>query len=176
MDIITGYTGVPHVTAEQDRSINQAIFGSDSYVTVVGQKFSAVLQTNNEIRIRDGVLIHQGCAGIIKKGTYDPVTLTNGSQGLKRVDLIVCRYTKNANTLVESLEWAVIQGESVESGTPVVPEHIEGDIQAGVTISDMPMYKVQFDGINITQIEAVFETISRIPSIKVDGTTLVIKV
>ena len=31
MDIITGYTGSPHVTAEQDRDVNIGIFGAESY-------------------------------------------------------------------------------------------------------------------------------------------------
>ena len=32
MDIITGYTGKAHVTAEQDRDINIGIFGKGSCV------------------------------------------------------------------------------------------------------------------------------------------------
>ena len=32
MEIITGYTGKPHVTAEQDRDVNEGIFDTGSFV------------------------------------------------------------------------------------------------------------------------------------------------
>ena len=38
MDIITGYTGSPHVTAEQDRDVNIGIFGAESYVLRTGSR------------------------------------------------------------------------------------------------------------------------------------------
>ena len=41
MDIITGYTGSPHVTAEQDRDVNIGIFGAESYVLRTGSQLKA---------------------------------------------------------------------------------------------------------------------------------------
>ena len=32
MEIITGYTGKPHVTSEQDRDVNIGVVGEGSYV------------------------------------------------------------------------------------------------------------------------------------------------
>ena len=83
MDIITGYVGSPHVTAEQDRDINIGIFGAESYVLRTGSQLKAEVSSNNEIKIRDGVIMHQGCAASIKKNTYDSLTIVNGSQGMK---------------------------------------------------------------------------------------------
>lgn len=48
MDIITGYTGSPHVTAEQDRDINIGIFGNESYVLQTGSQLAAEVSSNNE--------------------------------------------------------------------------------------------------------------------------------
>lgn len=48
MDIITGYTGAAHVTAEQDRDINIGIFGKGSCVLHTGQQLNAVVISNNE--------------------------------------------------------------------------------------------------------------------------------
>lgn len=110
MDIITGYTGSPHVTAEQDRDINIGIFGNESYVLQTGSQLAAEVSSNNEIKVRDGVIMHQGCSASIKKNTYDSLTITNGSQGMKRVDLIVARYSRDPSTNVESLALKVIQG------------------------------------------------------------------
>lgn len=157
MQIITGYTGKPHVTAEHDRDINIGLFGAESYVLPTGMMMEAEISSNNEIKIRDGVLMHQGCAGSIKKNTYDSVTITNGSQGMKRIDLIVVRYEKNEDTETEELKWVALQGIPSEDA-PEIPDYTQGDIQAGDYVADMPMYEVTIDGLNITQIKKVFET------------------
>ena len=159
MDIITGYLGEPHVTSEQDRDINIGIVGDGSYVMPTGQRIAAEVSNNNEIRIRDGLIIHQGCAASIKKNTYDSVNIINGSQGMKRIDLIVARYQREAETDKETISLVVIQGTPAESD-PVVPEHTEGDIQAGDSVADMPLYQVTIDGLNITEVKKVFEEIT----------------
>ena len=157
MEIITGYMGKPHVTSEQDRDVNIGVVGGGSYVLQTGMQLAAEVSSNNEIKIRDGILMHQGCAASIKKNTYDSLTIINGSQGMKRVDLIVARYEKNQDNGVESLDLKVIQGTPAESN-PAVPQYTEGDIQAGDYVADMPMYQVIIDGLNITEVKKVFET------------------
>lgn len=164
MDIITGYTGTPHITAENDRDINIGIFGSKSYVLQTGTMLTAEISNNNEIKVRDGVIMHQGCAASIKKNTYDSVTINNGSQGMKRIDLLVARYEKQPETNVESLTLKVLQGTPVET-SPQVPEHTEGDIQVGDTVADMPLYEVEIDGLNITEIRKVFQTMGDLESV-----------
>lgn len=155
MDIITGYTGSPHVTAEQDRDINIGIFGNESYVLRTGSQLTAEVSSNNEIKVRDGVIMHQGCAASIKKNTYDSLTITNGSQGMKRVDLIVARYSRDPSTNVESLALKVIQGTPSEN-SPTVPGYTTGDIQSGDLVADMPLYQVILNGLNITEVKKLF--------------------
>lgn len=165
MEIITGYTGKPHVTSEQDRDVNIGVVGEGSYVLQTGMQLAAEVSSNNEIKIRDGVLMHQGCTASIKKNTYDSLTITNGSQGMKRIDLIVARYEKNQDNRTEGLDLKVIQGTPAESN-PVVPEYTEGDIQAGDYVADMPMYQVIIDGLNITEVKKVFEVALGIDAMK----------
>ena len=161
MDIITGYVGSPHVTAEQDRDINIGIFGAESYVLRTGSQLKAEVSSNNEIKIRDGVIMHQGCAPSIKKNTYDSLTIVNGSQGMKRIDLVVARYSRNQSTKVESLTLKVIQGTPV-TGTPSAPGYTTGDIQAGDLVADMPLYQVVINGLNITAVKQVFNTVDTV--------------
>lgn len=161
MDIITGYVGSPHVTAEQDRDINIGIFGAESYVLRTGSQLKAEVSSNNEIKIRDGVIMHQGCAASIKKNTYDSLTIVNGSQGMKRIDLVVARYSRNQSTKVESLTLKVIQGTPV-TGTPSAPGYTPGDIQAGDLVADMPLYQVVINGLNITAVKQVFNTVDTV--------------
>ena len=165
MEIITGYTGKPHVTSEQDRDVNIGVVGKGSYVLQTGMQLAAEVSSNNEIKIRDGVLMHQGCTASIKKNTYDSLIIVNGSQGMKRIDLIVARYEKNQDNGIESLDLKVIQGTPAES-TPTVPEYTEGDIQAGDYVADMPMYQVIIDGLNITEVKKVCEVAPDIDALK----------
>lgn len=165
MEIITGYTGKPHVTSEQDRDVNIGVVGKGSYVLQTGMQLAAEISSNNEIKIRDGVLMHQGCTASIKKNTYDSLIIINGSQGMKRIDLIVARYEKNQDNGIESLDLKVIQGTPAES-TPTVPEYTEGDIQAGDYVADMPMYQVIIDGLNITEVKKVCEVAPDIDALK----------
>ncbi|WP_418619848.1 hypothetical protein [[Clostridium] scindens] len=155
MEIITGFTGAKHVRSEQDRDINIGTFGEESYVLQTGMKMEAEVSSNNEIKIRDGVIMHQGCAASIKKNTYDTVTIVNGSQGMKRIDLIVARYQRNQDDGKEFMRFVAIQGTPAESN-PAVPSHITGDIQSGDAVADMPMYKIIIDGLNITEVQKVF--------------------
>lgn len=165
MEIITGYTGKPHVTSEQDRDVNIGVVGEESYVLQTGMQLAAEVSSNNEIKIRDGVLMHQGCTASIKKNTYDSLIIINGSQGMKRIDLIVARYEKNQVNGIESIDLKVIQGTPAES-TTTVPEYTEGDIQAGDYVADMPMYQVIIDGLNITEVKKVFEVAPGIDALK----------
>ena len=165
MEIITGYTGKPHVTSEQDRDVNIGVVGKGSYVLQTGMQLAAEVSSNNEIKIRDGVLMHQGCTASIKKNTYDSLIIINGSQGMKRIDLIVARYEKNQDNGIESLDLKVIQGTPAES-TPTVPEYTEGDIQAGDYVADMPMYQVNINGLNITEVKKVCEVAPDIDALK----------
>ena len=158
MEIITGYTGKPHVTSEQDRDVNIGVVGEGSYVLKTGMQLAAEVSSSNEIKIRDGVLMHQGCTASIKKNTYDSLIITNGSQGMKRVDLIVARYEKNQDNRIESLDLKIIQGTPAESN-PAAPQYTKGDIQAGDYVADMPMYQVIIDGLNITEVKKMFKVI-----------------
>lgn len=156
MEIITGYTGKKHITAEMDRDVNIGIVGGDSYVLVTGSQLEAEVSSNNEIKIKDGVVMHQGCAGSIKKNTYDSITISNGSQGMKRIDLLVLRYERNQDTNIELLTLKVLQGTPAES-SPTIPQYTVGDIQSGDSVSDMPLYEIELDGINVTEVRKVFK-------------------
>ena len=164
MEIITGYTGKPHVTAEQDRDVNEGIFDTGAFVLKTGSQLAAELVSNNEIKVRDGVLVIQGCTAVIKKNTYDPVTIANGSQGMKRIDLIVARYNKNEETKIEEVTLKVIQG-TPNASAAAVPTYKTGDIQSGDLVADMPLYKVTLDGLNVTSVDKMFTVIPTLPEL-----------
>lgn len=158
MNIITGYRAEPHITSAQDRAKNQGAFGVGSYILDVGRMLEAEIISANEIRIMDGVLSHQGCVACIESGTYDTVEISSGSQGMQRIDLIVARYTRDAETNIEDIQIEVIEGTPAASN-PTVPSYTDGDIQAGDTPVNMPLYRVNISGITISSCTLVAQKI-----------------
>lgn len=154
MNIITGYTGTPHITSAQDRDGHQGSYGEGSYILDVGSKMAATIVSANEIRIGDGILSHQGCMGNIDKGLYDSVAISSGTQGMKRSDLIVCRYTKESGTNVESMSLVAIEGTPAASN-PADPAYNQGNIQSGDSPVDFPLYRVNINGVNVTGVTRV---------------------
>lgn len=147
--LITGYWGEPHVTAENDRGINAAIFGEGRFVLPVGEKFRAEYMGNNTIRIHDGKLVDNGAAAGIPTGEYVDLLFANTSQGMKRMDLIVFQYEKDSSTLVETGKFVIVQGEET-SGTPVAPELTQGDLLSETTLFEqMPLWKFGVSGGNL---------------------------
>lgn len=134
--------------------LNQGIFGDGSYILATGQQLEPQVQTSNEIRIRDGAIMAQGALGCVKVNTYDSVTIQNGNQGMKRIDLICWQYTYDAEQDVESASWVVVQGTPAETD-PEVPAHTEGNIQEGDTLVQIPVFAVNIDGINVTGVDVL---------------------
>lgn len=151
MNIITGYKGAAHITAQQDRDINSAIFTTGVYILNIGSKLAATVVSANEVTIADGLVIAQGCAAEIARGTSESMTIDNGTQGMLRKDLIVLRYTKNASTGVEDMELAVIKGTPAASN-PATPAYTSGSIADGDTLAEFPIYTVNLSGITIQSV------------------------
>lgn len=158
MELVTGRKGEAHVTSQQDRMLHQGIFGVEAYILNTGKKLRPEVQSSNEIRIRDGALMVQGALSCVKINTYDSITIQNGTQGMKRIDLVVWQYAYNAENDTEYSEWNVIQGTPDEI-EPHMPEYIQGDIQSGDNFVQVPYLAVHLDGINITEVRTLLEVI-----------------
>lgn len=152
MEIITGYRGEGHVTSQQNRITNIGIFGSGTYIIGnVGSLMAASVISANEVQIADGLLIAEGCTAEIPRGTSESLAIENGSQGTKRKDLIVARYTRESGTKIESMELVVITGTPASSN-PATPSYNTGSITGGDTLVDFPLFTVNIDGITIESV------------------------
>mgnify|MGYP003199641792 CR=1 FL=1 len=154
MEIVSGRTGKPHVTSQQFRQLIEGTVGQESCILTSGENLEPELASNNSLKIRSGMLAHHGNISSVKIGTYDVVNLDNGSQGMKRIDLVVCRYTRNAETEVENCNWVVIAGTPVSSN-PVAPTYTVGNLQEGDLVDDCPVFEVHYDGINVTEVKKI---------------------
>ena len=160
MEIIAGYVGEPHVTSQQERNTNIGIFGSNAHIIGgVNSELEATVVSANLVEISDGMIVCEGCTAEIPRGTNDSLVIENGEQGMKRIDLIVARYSRNANTGAESMELVVIKGTSAASD-PVAPSYNTGTIADGDSPVDFPIYRVNLDGISITSVDALVDTVN----------------
>ncbi len=165
MEIVSGRTGSPHVTSQQFRQFVEGTVGQESYILASGENLEPELASNNILKIRSGMMSHHGNISGIKIGTYDEVELTNGSQGMKRIDLVVNRYTRNAETNVEANGWVVIMGTPVASN-PSIPAYTVGNLQEGDLTDDCPVFEIHYDGLNVTAVKKVIETIPNIDKLQ----------
>lgn len=164
MKIISGKTGSPHVTSQQFRQIFEGIIGDESCILPCGENLAPELQTNNSLKIRSGLMYHHGNVSTVELGTYDEVTIQNGTQGMKRIDLVVNRYTREEESGTEKNEWIVIQG-TPHASSPTVPDYTEGNLQDGDLVDDCPYLEVHLDGINVTEVKQLLSVANAMSTI-----------
>ena len=158
LHLVTGYAGEAHVASSDQGSLFEALIRSGQFVMDAGAKFAASIVSNNQIRVNDGELMMQGRHVKLIPGAYVDLAIENGTQGYLRKDLIVARYTKNADTGIEECSLVVIKGTPAETN-PADPKYTTGIINAdGALQHDYPLYKVNLSGLSIEGLTALFET------------------
>lgn len=167
MEIVSGKTGSPHVTSQQFRQILEGTIGQGSCILTSGENLEPELTSNNLLKIRSGIMAHHGNVSAVKIGTYDEVTITNGTQGMKRKDLVVNRYTRNKETGIETNEWLYIMGTPT-SGTPTVPAYTKGNLQEGDLVDDCPVFEITLNGINVTGVKKLLDVVPSMATINDD--------
>lgn len=153
MKIVTGTTGEPHITSDDDGALNMCIIGNSNYVLSTGEQFAYNLNSSTEIRIKSGNLIMNGRHARIQYGDYEDVSIDSGTQGVNRKDLIVARYTRENG--IESIKLAVLKGAET-TGTPVAPAYTVGNIYTSASVAEMPLYEITLSGVNITAVTPQF--------------------
>lgn len=155
VELVTGHAGKAHATAEQAAGLNAGILGLDDYVLNVHDKLKITVVSANKVTIGTGELVMQGRH--VSQGTPEDLIVTNGSQGQKRNDLIVCRYAKGSQS-VESAKLVVVRGTPT-TGTPTDPAlNTTSPLDGGITY-DMPLYRIPLDGITIGTPVALFNVL-----------------
>ncbi len=156
--LITGYWGEPHVTVENDRGFNAAVFGTGKFVLPVGEMFRAEYIGNNIVRIYDGKLIDNGAVAGIPAGEYIEFSIPEAGQGMKRNDLIIFEYSRNDSTLVESGVFKVIPGAEANE-TAVDPVLTENNLLSNIASFDqMALWRVPVSGAVISAPEILYNT------------------
>lgn len=145
-EIVDGMTGQKHISSDDLAALNTATVGKADCVLKYGDDFALTMASANSATLGTGV----GMVGGRRFWNQAPTSLTiqSGTQSMKRNDLIVARYSRTAAG-IESIEPVVIKG-TPSAGAPADPE---------VTASDLKLWRVTLDGINVSSTTALFETV-----------------
>ena len=152
LNLVTGYRGTPHVTADEEAVKNLMTF-KDFTVAESGEQLGYNIVSNNQIRIKSGDIMAQG--RLVRVEGYEDVTIETGTQAMNRKDLICLRYERDGNTGIESVSLVAIKGAE-SAGAAEVPAHTAGSILEGDNPVDFPLYAVTIEGLTVTAVTAQF--------------------
>ena len=153
--LVTGSHGGddPHVESKHDALMHAAMLGRSGYILKTRNwTMKPTAKDANNITIPAWDLVVEGRQIYIAAPT--DVNIQSGSQGQKRRDLIVARYALNSGTGVETVTLEVIKGKP-SAATPADPGIETGSIIGGAIVSDLPLCRVNLDGITITSIDTL---------------------
>ncbi len=153
--LVTGSHGGddPHVESKHDALMHAAMLGRGGYILKTRNwTMKPTAKDANNITIPAWDLVVEGRQIYIAAPT--DVNIRSGSQGQKRRDLIVARYALNSGTGVETVTLEAIKGKP-SAATPADPGIETGSIIGGAIVSDLPLCRVNLDGITITSIDTL---------------------
>lgn len=155
MELVTGFQGKNHVTAEQMADFNRGIYGKAA-ILPIGNKMAVSIQTANRITVGDGVAVFDGREIYIGYGKNEAVNLTSGTQGMKRNDIVVVEYKKEEKSGVESVAFKVVLGtpNAIKATDPVVKDV---DIRTGTNNSEKPFCRIRLNGTAIEGVDMLVE-------------------
>lgn len=155
IELVTGYQGQDHVTAEQWADFNRGIFG-DAAILPIGNRMETAIQTANQISVKDGVAVFDGRQVYIGYGESENIAITSGTQGMLRRDIVVVEYTREEDTGIESVQFKVINGTPAANNAkdPAVQDM---DIRTGVFVSLKPFCRVRLNGTAIEGVDSLVQ-------------------
>lgn len=166
LELVTGYQGVDHVTAEQVANFQRGIFG-DSAILNVGSKMAIQIQTANQLTVMDGEALIDGRQVSIGYGESVNVPITSGTQGMMRNDLIVMQYARDDATGHESVSFQVIEG-TPKASAPQDPTFTDLDIRSGVLMSQKAFARVRLVGTAIQGIDPLMPIVDPLSKMLTD--------
>lgn len=155
LDLVTGYQGKNHVTAEQWADFNRGVYG-DAAILPIGNRMQVEIQTANQITVKDGTGVFDGRQVYIGYGESENIAIESGTQEMLRNDIVVIEYTKDESTGVESAAFKVIVGTPAASD-PADPSYRDMDIRTGVFVSQKPFCRVRLNGVAIEGVDMLVE-------------------
>ena len=146
IELVDGKAGVSHISSEDKAIIHQAKFGKSDMVFDWGDVLKCTMGSANKATIGTGCASIQGLDWHITSA--ESVTISNGSQGMKRNDIICAHYHRDSKTGNELVELVVLKGSpnATAAADPAIPS---GKILSGAVDAYMPLWRVPLNGITV---------------------------
>ena len=146
IELVDGKAGVAHISSEDKAIIHQAKFSKSDVVFDWGDAFKCSMSSPNRATIGTGCASIQGLDWHITAA--ESVTISNGSQGVKRNDIICAHYHRDSKTGNELVELTVLKGSpnATAAADPTIPS---GKILSGAVDAYMPLWRIPLDGITV---------------------------
>ena len=146
IELVDGKAGVAHISSEDKAIIHQAKFSKSDVVFDWGDAFKCTMSSPNRATIGTGCASIQGLDWHITSA--ESVTISNGSQGMKRNDIICAHYNRNPKNGNELVELVVLKGSpnATAAADPTIPS---GKILSGAVDAYMPLWRIPLDGITV---------------------------
>ena len=145
------------VSAELHGYMYDAIHGK-SGVFDYGNKLAYELVSNNEIKIKDGLILNRG--RFMRVVGAESLSIANGVSGTRRYDLIVAHFETDG--INETHDIRVIKGETDGQ----LPATTQEDIYNGGAIYELPLYSVFINGLNVETITPLFDILISFDKLK----------
>lgn len=146
IELVDGKAGVAHISSEDKAIIHQAKFSKSDVVYDWGDAFKCSMSSSNRATVGTGCASIQGLDWHITAA--ESVTISNGSQGMKRNDIICAHYHRDSKTGNENVALTVLKG-SPNATAAADPEVPSGKILSGAVDAYMPLWRVPLDGITV---------------------------
>jgi hypothetical protein len=151
IELVDGKAGTAHISSEDKAIIHQAKFSKSDVVFDWGDAFKCSMSSSNRATIGTGCASIQGLDWHITAA--ESVTISNGSQGMKRNDIICAHYHRNSSgdtgdVGIESVELTVLKGtpNATAAADPAIPS---GNILSGAVDAYQPLWRIPLDGITV---------------------------
>ncbi|QGM62282.1 hypothetical protein BKKJ1_0762 [Bifidobacterium catenulatum subsp. kashiwanohense] len=146
IELVDGKAGVAHISSEDKAIIHQAKFSKSDVVFDWGDVFKCSMSSSNRATIGTGCASIQGLDWHITSA--ESVTISNGSQGMKRNDIICAHYHRDSKTGNENVALTVLKGSpnATAAADPTIPS---GKILSGAVDAYMPLWRIPLDGITV---------------------------
>ena len=146
IELVDGKAGTMHISSEDKAIIHQAKFSKSDVVFDWGDSFKCSMSSSNRATIGTGCASIQGLDWHITSA--ESVTISNGSQGMKRNDIICAHYHRDSKTGNENVALTVLKGSpnATAAADPKVPS---GKILSGAVDAYMPLWRIPLDGITV---------------------------
>lgn len=146
IELVDGKAGTAHISSEDKAIIHQAKFGKSDMVFDWGDVLKCTMGSANKATIGTGCASIQGLDWHITAA--ESVTISNGSQGVKRNDIICAHYHRDSKTGNENVELTVLKGSpnATAAADPKVPS---GKILSGAVDAYMPLWRIPLNGITV---------------------------